>query len=102
MIPVVFNSVEEINAWQEKSFMQLIEYVSNHSPFYTEMFNSGKVNLSEIKSLKDLKRIPVTNKEDLQSRNMDFLCVDKSEIIEYCSTSGTLGNPVIIALTDND
>ena len=32
----------------------------------------------------------------------DFVCVDKSQIIDYITTSGTLGEPVIFAMTDND
>ena len=41
-------------------------------------------------------------KENLQQRNDDFLCVPRNRIIEYSSTSGTLGSPVTIALTEND
>ena len=46
--------------------------------------------------------IPTTAKEDLQQRNDDFICVPKNKIIEYTSTSGTLGAPVTVALTEND
>jgi phenylacetate-CoA ligase len=52
--------------------------------------------------MEDLSVIPVTIKEDLQQRNDDFLCVPRNKIIEYSSTSGTLGNPVTIMLTEND
>ena len=52
--------------------------------------------------MEDLSVIPVTIKEDLQQRNEDFLCVPRNKIIEYSSTSGTLGNPVTIMLTEND
>ena len=51
---------------------------------------------------KDLTHIPVTTKEDMQQRGDDFLCVPRSKIIEYTSTSGTLGSPVTIPLTEND
>ena len=44
----------------------------------------------------------MTNKEDLQAYNDEFRCVDSSRIIEYTSTSGTLGAPVTIALTESD
>ena len=33
---------------------------------------------------------------------MDFLCVPRSKVIEHSSTSGTLGEPVHILLTEND
>lgn len=38
----------------------------------------------------------------MQYRNDDFLCVPKNKIIDYITTSGTLGDPVTFALTDKD
>ncbi len=52
--------------------------------------------------MEDLRQIPVTTKDHLQQFNNDFICVPKSEIIDYVTTSGTLGDPVTFALTDND
>src|SRR5690606_32794216 len=52
--------------------------------------------------IEDLRHLPVTTKDDLQKNNWDFLCVPRNQIIEYTSTSGTLGQPVTIALTEND
>jgi phenylacetate-CoA ligase len=73
-----------------------------HSPFYKELFGKNKINIADIKTVRDLSLIPTTNKEDLQQRNLDFLCVPPTEVVEYTSTSGTLGSPVTIALTEND
>jgi phenylacetate-CoA ligase len=87
---------------QEQKLQELLQYVSQHSPFYRELFAKHKVNLADIKTLADLSLIPITNKEDLQQRNNDFLCVPIEKVVEYTSTSGTLGSPVTIALTEND
>ena len=46
--------------------------------------------------------MPVTTKEDLQKYNDDFLCVPANKIIDYATTSGTLGDPVTFGLTDTD
>ena len=46
--------------------------------------------------------MPVTTKEDLQKHNDDFLCVPANKIIDYATTSGTLGDPVTFGLTDGD
>jgi len=77
-------------------------YLNEHSPFYKELFTRTRFNIAGIRSVEDLDVIPTTNKEDLQQRNNDFLCVPTNKIIEYSSTSGTLGSPVTIALTEND
>lgn len=77
-------------------------YLQQNSPFYQQLFKQHKVDINAIKSLADLGKLPFTTKEDLQQRNNDFLCVSPGEVIEYASTSGTLGSPVTIALTNND
>jgi phenylacetate-CoA ligase len=97
-----FLSKEEITALQEKKLQETIAYLNEHSPFYKEFFSKARFNPSGIKTMEDLSVIPVTIKEDLQQRNEDFLCVPRNKIIEYSSTSGTLGNPVTIMLTEND
>ena len=89
-------------AAQEQKLQELLNYVSKNSPFYSELFAKEGITTSDIKTLADLARIPTTSKEDLQQRNADFWCVPAEEIIEYTSTSGTLGGPVTIALTDKD
>ena len=97
-----FESKEQIKRMQEKKLQESVAYLNERSPFYRELFTSARFNVKGIKTIEDLSVIPVTVKEDLQQRNNDFLCVPKNRIIEYSSTSGTLGSPVTIALTEND
>ena len=97
-----FLSKEEIITLQKKKLQETITYLNEHSPFYKEFFSKARFNPTGIKTMEDLSVIPVTIKEDLQQRNNDFLCVPRNKIIEYSSTSGTLGNPVTIMLTEND
>ncbi|MBK6633056.1 MAG: AMP-binding protein [Chitinophagaceae bacterium] len=97
-----FQSIEEIKAMQEIKLQETIAYLNTYSPFYRDFFSKARFNPSGIKTMEDLGVIPVTIKEDLQQRNEDFLCVPRNKIIEYSSTSGTLGNPVSIMLTEND
>ena len=91
-----------IKLMQEQKLQELLVHLNAHSPFYKELFSKHGVDIASIKTLEDLIKLPTTTKEDLQQRNDDFLCVPKNQIIEYASTSGTLGSPVTIALTDND
>lgn len=92
----------EITAMQEKKLQELLRYLSKYSPFYQELFADHSIDITTIKTLADLKKLPTTEKDDLQKRNNDFLCVPAEKVIEYTSTSGTLGEPVTIALTEND
>jgi len=98
----VYQSAEQIRLMQEKKLQETLAYLNENSPFYKELFTKARFNVKGIKTLEDLWVLPTTTKEDLQQRNDDFLCVPREKIIEYCSTSGTLGNPVMVALTEND
>ncbi|MBM3436873.1 MAG: phenylacetate--CoA ligase, partial [Bacteroidetes bacterium] len=103
MIPdIEKRSKEEIKAYQESRLPELLTYLSGHSKFYSEKFRENNIDIGSIKTLEDLARIPVTAKEDLQRRTKDFICVDPQKIIDYNTTSGTLGEPVTFVLTEND
>ena len=87
---------------QSVRLQELLAYLRLHSPFYRELFARHDIDIATIRTADDLTRIPVTTKEDMQQRNDDFLCVPRGRVIEYTSTSGTLGSPVTIPLTEND
>ncbi len=97
-----FPGKAEIERSQTEKLAKLLEYLAVHSPFYQRLFREKNADLSRIKTPADLPLLPVTDKEDLQASNDDFLCVPRNRVIEYTSTSGTLGFPVTIALTEND
>ena len=95
-------SQAEIIALQEKKLQEVLAYVNEHSAFYKRLFKEHNINVSAIKTLSDLTKLPTTCKDDLQRDNDAFRCVPKSAIVDYASTSGTLGTPVTFGLTDND
>src|SRR5512133_602218 len=92
----------EIRSYQGKELAVLLEYVGKNSRFYIEHFKENKIKTDKIKSLDDLINIPPTKKEHLQKRYSDFVCVKPAKIIEYLTTSGTAGDPVTYAMTEND
>ena len=95
-------SPEEIKRFQEGKLKELLIYLSQNSSFYQRLFQQHNIDINSIETLEDLRKIPTTQKEDLQKFNTDFICVDKKQIIDYVTTSGTLGSPVTFALTDKD
>src|SRR5690554_7015546 len=103
MIPKIeLASTQEIKTFQEEKLRESLRYISQKSPFYQAMFSKNGIDISQIRTLEDLRLLPVTTKTDLQLHNKDFFCVPMSEIIDYSTTSGTLGKPVSFGLTDND
>ena len=99
---IQYKSRAEIAEWQDARLRETIAYVATRSPFYRRLFADSGVDPASIRTVADLQRLPVTTKADLQAHGDDFLCVSPDDIIDYVTTSGTLGNPVTFALTESD
>ena len=99
---IEFQTREEIRLFQEELLRKQINYLAAHSPYYQRMFASEGIHPEEIRTLQDLHRLPFTEKKDLQLYNEDFLCCPKSDIIDFVTTSGTLGDPVTFGCTEKD
>lgn len=93
---------DTVKKFQEDKLAELLHYLNKKSIFYSDLFKKEKISVQEIKTLEDLQHIPVTTKKDLQERNSDFICVDEDKVIDFITTSGTLGDPVTFAMTDKD
>jgi phenylacetate-CoA ligase len=99
---IEYKPKEEIKRFQERKMRKALQYLSLHSPFYQRVFEAYNIDVRKIRHLEDLQQIPLTGKKDLQQYNRDFLCVPDEKIIDYITTSGTLGDPVTFAMTDKD
>ena len=99
---IEYASREEIKLFQEEKLRQHIAYLQAHSPYYQHQFEQHHIDTAKIRTLEDLHQLPFTEKHDLQLHNMDFLCVPTEKIIDYITTSGTLGDPVTFACTERD
>jgi len=103
MIPEIERaSPEEIQAFQEERLKEVLGYVQEKSPYYQRLFKTHSIDITTIRTLADLTQIPVTTKEQLQQYNNEFICVPKNKIVDFVTTSGTMGEPVTIGLTDAD
>ena len=103
MIPAIEKlSSEEIARFQNDKLQETLVYLSQKSPYYKNLFSKENIDVSEIKTISDLQKIPTTSKDALQKYNDDFFCVPMHEIVDYATTSGTLGDPVTFGLTDKD
>ena len=95
-------TLSDIKNFQADKLRKHISYLHLHSRFYSDLFKRSHIDPDSIKELADLERIPVTTKDHLQQRNDDFICVPRKKIVDYITTSGTMGDPVTFAMTDKD
>ncbi|MDY0014624.1 MAG: AMP-binding protein [Bacteroidales bacterium] len=99
---IEYQPLDVIKKFQEKKLREVLAYTNEKSKYYRSLFKKEKINIEKIKTIEDLAYIPFTKKEDLQVNNKDFVCVDRSQIVDYITTSGTLSTPTTFVMTDND
>lgn len=103
LFPLIEKSdIQDIKKFQEEKLKELLKYLETHSPFYHNLFKEKNIDISTICTLEDLSKLPVTTKTDLQLHNDDFFCVPMTEIVDFSTTSGTLGDPVTFGLSEKD
>ncbi len=79
---------------------KMLNYCKVHSPFYREKLAS--FDFSSQLTVEEYKNLPFTHKEDLANDHQSFCCVERKDIAEYVTTSGTTGAPISLFLTKND
>lgn len=99
---IEFEASENIKIFQEQKLREALIYLQKCSPFYQNLFQKENISIDNIKTLEDLSQIPLTEKQDLQLYNEQFLCIPQEKIVDYITTSGTLGDPVTFAMSDRD
>lgn len=88
---------------QEKKLRQLLLNVTEYSKFYGRKFKEAKVGPNDIKTLKDLEKIPFTVKQEFRDNYpTGLLMVPSEQIIRYHASSGTTGKRAIVGYTRND
>ena len=90
---------EEIQAVQLARFREHLALCKAKSPFYREKLKDLSV---ESFTLDDVKRLPITTKEDLSEDCMSFRACEEREISDIMFTSGSTGKPCTLLFTRND
>jgi phenylacetate-CoA ligase len=96
-------SVPELRKHQLGKLKEQVKYCYENSAFYHKKFANAGLKPDDIKTLEDIQKIPFTVKNDLRD-NYPFgmVTVNPSDIVEIHASSGTTGNPIIGAYTQND
>lgn len=81
---------------------QHVHHLERHSPFYRQRFAEIGFRAEDLSTLEQLRLLPVTTKKDLAADNRAFLAVSETDVVDFCTTSGTTGTPVVIWQTESD
>ena len=94
---------EEKEKIQLERLQKTVKLAYENVEFYKKRFDEICLKPEDIKTLKDIEKIPFTTKSDLrQAYPLGLLAVPREEIVEVHASSGTTGKPTVTAYTQND
>jgi phenylacetate-CoA ligase len=94
---------KELEELQLQRLKSVVEKVYKNVPFYESKFKQAGITPQDIKSLKDLAKLPTTKKQDLRD-NYPFglFAVPLEEVVRVHASSGTTGKPTVVGYTAKD
>ncbi len=96
-------SPEQIQAWQDERLVETVKHVYEHVPYYRDKMDASGVTPEDIKSTRDLHKLPFLTKSDLRDAYpYGLVAVPLSECVRIQSTSGTTGRRVVAFYTQHD
>ena len=94
---------EALDALQLKRLQHQIERVYAAVPYYRNKMEESGVKPSDIKTLRDLRRLPFTTKEDLRlNYPFGLFAVPFERVVRIHASSGTTGKPTVVGYTKRD
>lgn len=93
-------SVFAHHPWNTEAVRAQVQHAFTNSPYYREVLRSCDVDF--LSTPHGFASIPFTTKDQLAAHNQLFLAVPRDRIVDIVTTSGTLGEPVAVHLTEAD
>lgn len=86
--------------YQNKHLRSIVGYANKYVPFYHRLYKKNNVDISKIKTIDDLEKLPIIKKEDVNKyQNLFFSTKTEKFIMNY--TSGTTGKPLAVRISQN-
>ncbi|ABK17370.1 phenylacetate--CoA ligase family protein [Syntrophobacter fumaroxidans] len=94
---------EALEAIQLRRLQSTLEKVYATVPFYRRKFQEVGITPADIKSLRDLRRLPFTYKQDLRDNYpYGMFAVPMDNVVRIHASSGTTGKPTVVGYTARD
>ena len=95
-------SASERTAYQNESLQQIVQHAYHNAPAIRAKFDESSIKPEEVKTVKDLERVPVTHKHELASlQEQDppfggFLGLPLEQVKRICMSPGPIYEPEAI------
>ena len=96
-------SRQEIEKIQLERLQETVSRVYDKVPAYRKKMDEKGIKPQDVKSLKDLSKLPFVTKQDMRD-NYPFglFAVPKNKLVRIHASSGTTGKPTVVGYTEND
>lgn len=86
---------DELKSRNEKRFLDLFRKAYDKSPFYHRLYSEAGISKEDIRTLDDIKKLPVITKDMVKAHAEDIRIAPKWKLIKN-HTSGTTGTPLMV------
>lgn len=106
---MIWNEEAECMSTEDREILQLLRLRNiarkayENVPYYRKLFDEAGVRPEDIKTLKDIEKLPLTTKDDLRKAYpFGMFAVPPQKIVEVHTSSGTTGKPTVSGYTRKD
>jgi phenylacetate-CoA ligase len=92
------NSQAEIRKTQIEKLVRTLENAYTNIPYYQELFDHFGIVAGKASLPKDFSKIPVLTKEVFRQDSALFINKNYNQLVSEETTSGTVGNPLVIPI----
>jgi len=94
---------EDLRQLQVERLQMTLNQVYRNVSFFKNLYDEMNIDITNIKSVRDIPSLPLTTKENLkESYPYKAFAVPLRDIVRIHSTSGTSGTPIVVGYTKND
>lgn len=87
--------IEELQRRNEERFLKIFRKAYMKSSFYYHLYTEAGINIEDICTLDDIKKLPVITKDMIKQHALEMLTVPKWKVFPN-HTSGTTGSPLMV------
>ena len=100
MIKRAYWNQDRLTEYQNKRLRKIIKYAYDYVPYYHKKFRKLGIKPLDIKTKKDLNRLPIISKDEIRENLKEMISKEFNvNDLKMLSTSGSTGEPLILYIT---
>ena len=95
--------IDKLRRLQSERLQAMLRRQYTHVPFYKKTFDEAGIDITDIKRIEDIHKLPFTLKTDLRDNYPYKLsAVPETQFARIHASSGTTGRPTVVTYTKHD